>query len=121
MTSYVESKKKDANEFSCRRETDLQTLKSFLFPKGTGSGEGWTGGWNGDVLKLGCDDGCTTIIKFIELLKKKKEEDRELRTYRETRRVCVRAWKKFTQRGSKKAAVCKPRREASEQTNLPAL
>ena len=27
------------------------------------------GVWNGNVLRLGCDDGCTTIntIKFIEL------------------------------------------------------
>ena len=27
--------------------------------------------WNGNVLKLGCDDGCTTIniIEFIELKK----------------------------------------------------
>ena len=33
--------------------------------------EGWTGVWDGNVLKLGCDDGCTTIniIKFIEFKK----------------------------------------------------
>ena len=32
-------------------------------------GKGWTGVWEGNVLKLGCDDGYTTIniVKFIEL------------------------------------------------------
>ena len=32
--------------------------------------KGWIGAWDGNVLKLGCDDGYTTIniIKFIELL-----------------------------------------------------
>ena len=31
-------------------------------------GEGKLGVWDGNVVKLGCDDGCTTIniIKFIE-------------------------------------------------------
>ena len=30
--------------------------------------------WDGNFLKLGCDDGCTTIniTKFIRFLKKKK-------------------------------------------------
>ena len=27
------------------------------------------GGWDANVLKLGCDDSCTTIIKFVELFK----------------------------------------------------
>ena len=32
------------------------------------------GVWDGNVLKLGCDDGCTTIniIKFTELFKKRE-------------------------------------------------
>ena len=32
------------------------------------------GVWDGNVVKLGCDDGCTTIniIQFIELKKLKK-------------------------------------------------
>ena len=36
--------------------------------------KGWIGAWDGNVLKLGCDDGYTTIniIKFTELLKNKK-------------------------------------------------
>ena len=39
-----------------------------------GEGRGGLGVWNGSVLKLGCDDGCTTknVIKFIELLRTKK-------------------------------------------------
>ena len=34
---------------------------------------GRVGVWDGNVLKLGCDDGCTAIniIKFTKLLKKK--------------------------------------------------
>ena len=36
---------KDTNELICRRERDSQTLKtSPWLPKGTGCGEGWTGG-----------------------------------------------------------------------------
>ena len=34
-----------------------------------GKGSDGLGSWDGNVLKLGCDDGCTTtnIIKFTEL------------------------------------------------------
>ena len=34
------------------------------------------GVWEGNVLKLGCDDGCATIIiiKFIELKRKKERK-----------------------------------------------
>ena len=37
------------------------------------------GVWDGNAMKLGCDDLCTTInvIKFIELKKKKEEEAAE--------------------------------------------
>ena len=37
------------------------------------------GVWDGNVVKLGCDDGCMTIngIKFIELKKERKEERKE--------------------------------------------
>ena len=34
-----------------------------------GYGRDGLGGWDGNVLKLGYDDGCTTIKKFIELQK----------------------------------------------------
>ena len=38
-----------------------------------GEGRDGLAAWDGNVVKLGCDDGCTTInlIKFIELKKKK--------------------------------------------------
>ena len=38
--------------------------------------------WDGNAIKLGCDDHCTTInlIKFIEL-KAKKKEKRKKRMY----------------------------------------
>ena len=47
-----------------------QHLNPGLLPKGTSVCGGGTGVWDGNVLKLGCDDGCTTIIKFTGLLKK---------------------------------------------------
>ena len=66
--------KKDTNELLCRTETESQTLKNLWLPKGTGgSGRGQLGVWDGKVLKLDCDDGCTTInTKFIELKKKER-------------------------------------------------
>ena len=59
----------------CRTETDSQTLKNLWVPKETGWwGRDRLGVWNG-IVKLGCDDGCTTtnIIKFTELKKIKNE------------------------------------------------
>ena len=43
---YVESKKNDTDELTCRTETDSQTWKNSWLPKGTGCGvgEGRTGG-----------------------------------------------------------------------------
>jgi len=40
-----------------------------------GWGKAWAGGWDGNAVKLGCDDHCTTInvIKHIEFKKKKKD------------------------------------------------
>ena len=65
--------KKGYNEPICRPETDSQTLKNLWLPKETGWGRrDGLGIWNGDILKLCCYDGCTTIniIKFIELKKR---------------------------------------------------
>ena len=51
-------------------------LKNLWLPKETGCGGGGgrdgLGVWDGNVVKLGCDAGCTTvnIIKFIELKRK---------------------------------------------------
>ena len=77
--------KKEYSELIWRTETDSQTLENLCFPKETGWG--WRDGLRvceGNVLKLGYDDGCTTIlnvIKFIELnnikyiyLKKKRKK-----------------------------------------------
>ena len=44
-------------------------MKILWFPNETGWGVGgWAGVWDGNAIKLGCDDHCTTInvIKFIE-------------------------------------------------------
>ena len=56
---YVESKK--------RTETDSQTLKNLQLPKETGWRRWGAWVWDGNVVKVGCGDGCTTIniIKFI--------------------------------------------------------
>ena len=76
---YVESKKKKGyNELLCRIGTDSQTLKNLLFPKETSCGAGGGGNglrvWEGNAIKLGCDDHCATInvIKFTELKIKRR-------------------------------------------------
>jgi len=58
------------NGLLCRTDTDSQTLKKLMVSKGDRFG-GWRdtlGVWDGNAIKLGCDDHCTTInvIKFIE-------------------------------------------------------
>ena len=47
--------------------------KSYGYQRGQLRGRDGLGVWDGNVLKLGCDDGCTTtnIIKFTELKNKK--------------------------------------------------
>ena len=62
--------KKGHNELLCRTDTESQTLKKLWFPKETEFG-GWEdalGLWDGNAIKLDCDDHSTTInvIKFIE-------------------------------------------------------
>ena len=47
------------------QKIDSQTLKNFWLPKGNRSG--WwgerdaLGAWDGNIVKLGCDNGCTTV------------------------------------------------------------
>ena len=60
--------KQGHNELLCRIDTDSQTEK-LMVPNETDWG--WRnvlGVWDGNTVKLGCDDHCTTInvIKFIE-------------------------------------------------------
>ena len=58
--------KRGQNELLCRTETDSQTEK-LMVTKGDRLGGDGLGVWDGNI-KLGCDDGCTTIniIKFVE-------------------------------------------------------
>ena len=78
--------KKGHNELLSRTETDSQTLKNLWLPKETGWGMGaGLGVWDGNDIKLGCDDRWTTInvIKFIELkniVDIKTSEDHEATT-----------------------------------------
>ena len=69
LTCGTLKKKKDVNEVICRTETDSD-FEKVIVTKGTGWGEerGRLVVWDGNVLRLDCDNGCTTInIKFIEL------------------------------------------------------
>ena len=71
----MDSKKKGCNELLCRTDTDSQDFENLWFLKEMD----WRGGvselgiWDGNAIKLGCDDHCTTISvkKFIELKYKK--------------------------------------------------
>ena len=57
-----------------RKETDSQTLKNLWLPKGTGWwGRDGLGLWDGNVIKLGCEDGCIPI----HLIKVKKRRATE--------------------------------------------
>ena len=61
--------KKGHNELLCIRDTDSQTLKNLWFPNETcwGCGDA-LGVQDGNAIKFGCDDHCTTINvkKFIK-------------------------------------------------------
>ena len=75
--TYMWNLKRGHNELLYRTDTDSQTLKNLWFPKETG--RGWGNGlevWDGNAIKLGCDDCCATtnVIKFIELKKRKKKK-----------------------------------------------
>ena len=60
--TYIQNLKKGHSELICRTETDLQRLKNLWLPKETGcKGRDGPGVWDGNVLKLGCDNACTTI------------------------------------------------------------
>ena len=64
--------KKGHNELLCRTDTNSQTLKNLQFPKETVRGWGDTlGVWDGNPIKLDCDDHCTTINVINSLSNKK--------------------------------------------------
>ena len=61
--------KKGHNQLLYRIDIGSQTLKNVWFPKETGWGVGgWAEVWDGNAIKLGCDDRCipTNVIKFTE-------------------------------------------------------
>ena len=63
--------KKGYNELLCRTETDSD-FEKLVVTKGDRLRErDGLGVWDGNIVKLGCNDGCTTIniIKFTELKK----------------------------------------------------
>ena len=61
--THIWNLKQGYNELICRTETDSHTLKNLWLPKETGcEGRDGLGVWDGSVVKLGCDDGCTTIV-----------------------------------------------------------
>ena len=65
--------KKGHNELLCRSDTDSQTLKNVWFPKETVWGMGDALGlWDGNHIKLDCDDHCTAINVINSLSNKKK-------------------------------------------------
>ena len=87
--TYMWNLKKGHNELLCRTHTDSQALKNVLFLKETGWEMGdRLGVWDGIVIKLGCDDHCTTlnVVKFIEF-KKKKTKNKKLPTKKKSQRL----------------------------------
>ena len=64
--------KKGQNQLLCRTDTDSQTLKNVWSPKATVSGvERCVGVWDGNPIKLDCDDHCTTTNAINSLSNKK--------------------------------------------------
>ena len=64
--------KKGHSELLCRADTDSQTLINLWFPKETVWGVGDAlGAWDGNTIKLDCDDHCTTINVINSLSNKK--------------------------------------------------
>ena len=63
------------NELLCRIDTDSQTLKNYGFQRRQFGGWGdELGVWNGNAIKLGCDDHCTTINVINSLSNKNKQK-----------------------------------------------
>ena len=70
---YMWNLKKGHNELLRRTDNDSQTLKILLFPKETVCGVGGCAGmWDGNPIKLDCDDHHTTINVVNSLSNKKQ-------------------------------------------------
>ena len=54
------------NLFAEQKQTH-RLLKTYGYQtRQVGGGGSAVGVWDGNIVKLGCDDNCTTIVKFIE-------------------------------------------------------
>ena len=74
--------KKGQTEHLCRTDADSQTLKNSWFPKVTVLGVGDALGlWDGNSIKLDCDDHCTTINVINSLSNKKKKRHEYFSTF----------------------------------------
>ena len=64
-------------------------MKNLWFPNGTGGEGDGLGVWDGNAVKLGCDDGCTTIniIKFTEFKINKKAAGQLFHSLKEKERL----------------------------------
>ena len=70
--TYIWNLKKGYNELLCKTDTDHRLWKTYGFQRRQiVVGRDGLGVWEGNVVKLGCDDHCTTIniIKYTELKK----------------------------------------------------
>ena len=64
--------KKEHNELLCRTDTDSQTFKNLCSPEETVCGVADALGlWDGNPIKLDCDDHCATINVKNSLSNKK--------------------------------------------------
>ena len=75
LTLNMWNLKKGHNELLCKTDTDLETLKNLWFPNETGWGA-WRdalGVWDGNDIKSGCNDSCTTVNEIKSLSNFKKE------------------------------------------------
>ena len=67
--------KKGHNELLCRADTVSPNLKNLRFPKETVWGWGDAlGVWDGNPIKLDCDDHCITINVINSLSNKKRKQ-----------------------------------------------
>ena len=63
------------NELLCRTDTDSQTLKNLWFPKERGRGVGNAlGVWDGNLIKLDCDDHCPTTNVMNSLSNRRSKQ-----------------------------------------------